>query len=268
MENLLLIYSILFFVSLFLMVYFGMLFKRRKLEMKEKIQELRNLNVAKDKFISVMAHDLKTPAANIKSLSNMLKEKFEELSKEDIKTCVEMLVESSKTHSNMIDSLLELSISRLGNKEFVPVRLEISRIINTVLEQTKLQALQKHIKKFNKANECYVTADKNMITAVIRNLVVNAIKFNNPGGKIVIYAEKKNKELIVSIADTGVGIPDSKKERIFRIDGSKSTKGTANETGTGLGLLLCKEYVEQHGGRIWLESEEGKGTTFYFSLPV
>jgi signal transduction histidine kinase len=179
-----------------------------------------------------------------------------------------MLAESAKTHTELLNTLLDISRLRMGSKQCTPERLDIKQLTGTVLDQTKLQAQQKHIEQINHADECFVKADVNMITTVVRNIVVNAIKFTHPGGRIEVSTSRKNTNIIVSISDTGVGIADTMKSRIFEADYNKSTAGTANEIGTGLGLVLCKEYIEGNGGRIWFESEVGKGTTFFFSLPV
>ena len=267
-RRIIIIYSIFLIIGLFLLFYFEISSKRKRLAVETKHKELKDLNVAKDKFISIIAHDLKTPAANIESLSETLSERFDELSEEDRKSCIHLLVESAKIHAELLNTLLDLSRLRLGSQQYDPVRLDIRKIATDVLEQTKLQAQQKQISQKNNADECFVIADKNMITTVIRNIVVNGLKFTHIGGQIIIKTEKKDKKVIVSVADTGVGIPNAKKDRIFGVDSNKSTTGTANETGTGLGLLLCKEYVERNGGNIWFESEEGKGTTFFFSLPT
>jgi len=266
--NNILFFLLVFAAGFFLFCYIQFLFRRRQLDLENQNRELHDFNAAKDKFISIIAHDLKTPAANIESLLRTLKEKFDELDENEKKICIEMLVESAKTHNDMLNTLLDLSRLRLGSKQFNPERLEARKLAAEVLEQTKLQAQQKQINQTNQANECFIKADKIMITTVIRNLVVNAIKFTNPGGNIIIRSEKKDSEVLISVTDTGIGIVDSKKDRIFGVDNTKSTTGTANETGTGLGLLLCKEYVERSGGEIWLESESGKGTTFFFTLPV
>ena len=117
------------------------------------------------------------------------------------------------------------------------------------------------------SSKVIVFGDKYMISTIMRNLVSNALKFTNPGGKIVVSAERKPDEILFSVADNGVGMKESALEKMFRIDVGSSTKGTNNEGGTGLGLILCKEFVEKHGGKIWAESEIGKGSTFFFSIP-
>ena len=259
---------LLFILAVFFLLCCRTLSKRHKLAIETKNKELHDLNAAKDKFFSVIAHDLKTPAANIELLSETLKLRFDDLSEEEKKTCIDMLVESAKTHIDLLNTLLDLSRLRLGSKQFDPERLDIRNLVNDVLEQTKLQAQQKQIDQTNQTDEYFAKADKNMITTVIRNIVVNAIKFTHPGGQVTVRAEKKDAEIVVSIADTGIGIAETMKKRIFEVDYNKSTTGTANEAGTGLGLVLCKEYVNRNGGRIWFETESGKGTTFFFTLPA
>ena len=266
-RRLIIIYSLILFVGFFLIMYIVSFTQKRHLAIETKHKELQNLNVAKDKFINIIAHDLKTPAANIEALSETLSKKFDDLSEEERKSCIDLLVESAKTHTKLLQTLLDLSRLRLGSQLYHQERLDTRKITTEVLEQTKLQAQQKQINLKNNAGECFVNADKNMITTVMRNLVVNGIKFTHSGGQVTIQTEKKDDKVIISVTDTGVGIPDAKKDCIFGMDSSKSTVGTANETGTGLGLLLCKEYVERHGGNIWLTSELEKGTTFYFTLP-
>jgi len=261
-------HSLFLLMNIFLLLYLWSLSKECHIKLEDRDKEYRDLNAAKDKFISVIAHDLKTPAANIESLSKMVREKYNELSDNERIACIDMLVESAKTHNDLLNTLLDLSRLRLGNKRFNPEKLDICQSVHEVLEQTKLQAQQKQISQTNQSVECFVNADRNMITTVLRNLVVNAIKFTHPGGIIVIRSEKKDDKIIISVADTGIGIDDAKKDSIFEMDSNKSTAGTANEIGTGLGLLLCKEYVEHNGGKIWFESESEKGTTFFFSLPL
>jgi signal transduction histidine kinase len=262
------IYSLIFLVGFFLLLYFRSSSRQHKRDVDTKNKQLVDLNAAKDKFFSVIAHDLKTPAANIESLSAMLQEQFDDLDNDDRKSCINMLVESAKTHNELLNTLLDLSRLRLGSKQYSPEQVDICKLVNDVLEQTRLQAQQKQIGQTSQAGGCFARADRNMITTVVRNIVVNAIKFTHPGGQIVIRAEKENTDVVISIADTGVGIADSVRDRIFEADYNKSTAGTANESGTGLGLVLCKEYVERNGGRIWFESESGIGTTFFFTLPA
>jgi signal transduction histidine kinase len=121
---------------------------------------------------------------------------------------------------------------------------------------------------FDDKNDYQIVADKNMIELVLRNLISNAIKFTNKKGKIDIHITEQNQEIQISVADDGIGIPENRLETIFEVSKNKNTPGTENEQGTGLGLILCKDFIENHGGKIWVESKTGKGSIFTFSLPV
>jgi signal transduction histidine kinase len=258
------IYAVVFLAGFFPLLCFRLSHKR---DISAKNRELQFLGTSKDKFFSVIAHDLKTPAGNIQMLSEMLQNQFDDIDNEERKSYIDMLAESARVHHDLLNTLLDLSMLQLGSKQNVPERLNIRILANDVLQQTRLQAQQKHIGLANLSDDCFARADRNMITTVVRNIVTNAIKFTNPEGQITISTAKGNGEITVSITDTGIGIADPVKNRVFAVDYHKSTAGTANEPGTGLGLILCKEYVERNGGRIWFESEPGKGTTFFFTLP-
>jgi signal transduction histidine kinase len=170
-------------------------------------------------------------------------------------------------------NLMEWAQSQTGRMEFNPEHFEMQSLINETELLFEDIAVQKNIiisKVLPTITSVY--ADKVMIGTVLRNLITNALKFTEPGGKIMISVEEKQNGLTVSVADTGVGIPKNRIETLFRIDESYSTPGTNNEKGTGLGLILCKEFIEKHGGRIWVESDRDgssgkKGTTFHFTLP-
>jgi len=206
--NCMMVYLPVLVAGCLLLWYIHFYCKRHHLDLETQNRELQDLNAAKDKFISIVAHDLKTPAANIESLSQTLKERFDDLDKTEQMECIEMLVESAKIHNDLLNTLLDLSRLRLGSKQFNPVRLDTRKLAAEVLDQTKLQAQQKQINQTNQANENFVIADKIMVTSVIRNLVVNAIKFTNPGGDITIRSVKKDGEALISVTDTGVGIAD------------------------------------------------------------
>jgi CheY-like chemotaxis protein len=163
---------------------------------------------------------------------------------------------------------MEWSLSQTGRMEFNPEYFDVVSRINQIIQFYADIAGQKSITIKNiLPHKASVFADKEMISTVLRNLISNAIKFTMPGGNIVISATEKQNEIIFSVSDDGVGISESSIEKLFRIDQTYSTTGTYKETGTGLGLILCKEFVEKHNGKIWVESEEKKGSIFYFTLP-
>lgn len=230
--------------------------------------ELQELNATKDKFFSIISHDLKGPLNSLSSFSNLLINYTDSLSKEEIQTFAKDFDKSLKNLFALLENLLEWSRSQTGNIDFTPDRFEICAILESNKDLLESQAKIKSIWIQSVArSELYIDAHKNSINTVVRNLISNAIKFTQEGGRIELDARKKGNEVIISVADTGVGMSEAVINRLFRIDAKHSTKGTANEKGTGLGLILCKEFIEKNGGRIWVESKEGEGTIFFFALP-
>lgn len=236
--------------------------------LKESEARLRELNATKDKFFSIIAHDLKSPFNSIIGLSNILVQQIQEKDYAAIEEYAGMIENSSQHAMDLLMNLLEWSRSQSGKMIFNPENINIVDLISQSTELFNALAQQKSISVLSEMPvNLHVCADKAMINTILRNLISNAIKFTNPGGEIVISTEQMPDELVVSVSDNGVGIDKESISKLFRIDKSSSTLGTANEKGTGLGLLLCKEFAERHGGRIWVESESGKGSKFSFSIP-
>jgi len=170
---------------------------------------------------------------------------------------------------SLLGNLLDWSQTQTGRMKFTPENFDFAIVTNEVIELLNDTAHQKSIvieNKIKKNNLVY--ADEEMINTVLRNLIANAIKFSYPEGKITLSAEKINNELIVKIADNGVGISEKRIGKLFDISQNQSTSGTQKEKGTGLGLILCKEFIEKNNGRIWVESKVGIGSSFYFSIPL
>ena len=170
----------------------------------------------------------------------------------------------------MLENLLEWSQSQTGKIEFTPEQFDIIDLIKTTKELLSAQAQNKNISLVADIRDGQesVYSNKNAINTVIRNLISNAIKFTPVDGKITLSINKSEKEIIVAVKDTGVGMSKAVIDKLFRIDTKHSTKGTADEKGTGLGLILCKEFIEKSGGKIWVQSEIDKGSTFSFSIPT
>jgi signal transduction histidine kinase len=237
-----------------------------------KVQEqnvaLQDLNATKDKFFSIISHDLKGPLNSLTSFSSLLINHSEMLSKEEIKMLAHDLDKSLKNLFALLENLLEWSRSQTGNIEFKPENFDLDEVLEGNQQLLKAQAQNKNISivKGSKS-DAMVYAHKNSVNTVVRNLISNAIKFTPPGGTITLNSRKNGKDVIISIADNGVGMSPEIVQKLFRIDTKHSTKGTADEKGTGLGLILCKEFIEKNNGRIWVESEIGKGSVFYFNLP-
>lgn len=231
--------------------------------------ELLKSNDQKDKFLSIIAHDLKSPFNSILGFSEILCEQVAEKNYQGIVEYSDIIHQSSKRAMDLLMNLMEWSQSQIGRMVFNPEYFVIGELIDEVIlllsDTAKLKSII--IRKALLPNTI-VYADKNMISTVLRNLISNAIKFTHLNGEIIIPIVKKEGEIIVSVDDNGVGMTQDKIDRIFRIDENYSTPGTQNERGTGLGVIICKKFVEKHGGKIWVDSKVGIGSTFYFSLPL
>jgi signal transduction histidine kinase len=234
---------------------------------REKNEALLELNATKDKFFSIISHDLKGPLNSLTSFSGLLINHGESLSKEEIKMLAQDLDKSLKNLFALLENLLEWSRSQTGNIQFKPEVFDMMEVLESNKALLDAQANNKQITIVNRCNtEVPVLADKNSITTVVRNLLSNAIKFTPSGGTITMDALTNGEGAKISISDTGVGMPKEVVQKLFRIDTKHSTKGTANEKGTGLGLILCKEFVEKNGGHIAVDSEVGRGSIFHFTL--
>jgi len=235
----------------------------------ESESRLRELNATKDKFFSIIAHDLKSPFNGILGFSNILIDQVRQKDYDGIEEYSEIIQFSSQKAIDLLTNLMEWSRSQSGRIDFKPENHEIRTIIDEVYELSNIAAVQKNI-LFTKELPFAIKAnlDKEMISSVLRNIISNAIKFTHPGGKITISADRIDSELRICVADTGVGIEQRELVKLFRIDESFSIPGTHNEKGTGLGLILCKEFIDRHNGRIWAESKLGTGSSFYFSIPI
>ncbi|HMG89147.1 MAG TPA: tetratricopeptide repeat-containing sensor histidine kinase [Chryseolinea sp.] len=229
--------------------------------------ELQELNATKDKFFSIISHDLKGPLNSLTSFSSLLINHTESLSKEEIKMFASDFDKSLKNLFALLENLLEWSRSQTGNIEFIPESFDLAVMMEENKELLKAQAQNKNITLVNESPEkILIAAHRNSVNTVVRNLISNAIKFTPEGGKITLKTIRQNGAVVASITDTGVGMSENVIDKLFRIDSKHSTKGTANEKGTGLGLILCKEFVEKNGGKIWVSSKEGEGSVFSFSL--
>jgi PAS domain S-box-containing protein len=237
--------------------------------LKESEALLRELNATKDKFFSIIAHDLKNPFNSIIGFSSILAEEAENLESKEIVEYSSIIHKSSKRAMDLLTNLLDWARSQTGRMLFAPEPLELNALVDREIELLKDAASLKNILIRNKIpSELKLVADKLMLGAVMRNLISNAIKFTGSDGQVVVSAQQKTGTLEISVADNGIGIKKELLGKLFHIEENLTTSGTRDERGTGLGLILCKEFVEKHGGKMWVESEEGKGSTFRFSIPI
>ncbi len=237
-------------------------------QISEQNQQLNNLNITKDKFFSIIAHDLKNPIAALRNLSELMVDEYNNLDDNELYDFTKEIKDTSSTLFELLENLLIWSNSQSGKIDFKPVRMDLCYIIKSNIDLMRLAARRKDIELSSKGDcPCYINIDHNMITTVIRNLVSNAIKFTNNGGKITVSHTEYEDNVIISIKDNGIGMSEKIRERLFRIDVTVTTLGTNNERGTGLGLIICKEFIDMHEGTIEVISTQGEGSDFIITLP-
>lgn len=238
-------------------------------DLKVSRERLKELNATKNRLFSVIGHDLRSPLSSIAGFSALLVDRLRSQNFKGVEEYATIIRDSSKRAMDLLTNLLEWSRTQAGKIEFNPEYLELVSIIDAETALFNDAAQQKNITvQFDLPHNLSVCADRIMISSVIRNLVSNALKFTYPEGTISIHAERDEKELLVTVTDDGMGMPDETAGNLFCIDRSSSSPGTGNEQGTGLGLLLCKEFIEMHGGKIWAEPAEDQGSVFKFTIPV
>lgn len=242
--------------------------KKVELGLIENELRLRELNSSKDKFFSIISHDLKSPFTSIMGFSELLIEKIKANDFNRTEEFATIINSSSKLAMDLLANLTEWARVQTGRMEFDLNEIDIIKIINEVIELLDASALQKSVTILrNSPPRLPVLADKAMISTVLRNLVSNSIKFSFQGGKVLISAVQKENEVMIEVRDFGIGIKKESIDKLFRIGTNVTTPGTQMEEGTGLGLILCKEFISKHGGQIWVKSEDQKGTSVIFTLP-
>lgn len=243
----------------------------RKLAEESLLQlndRLKALNATKDKLFSIIAHDLKSPFNSILGFSDLLLNDLHSYSVEKTGEFIEQINSSAKNTLSLIDNLLAWANSQMGQINYQPEKIFLLPIFQDIIELLSPTAKIKNITiRYFQPDELAVYADKNLLETIIRNLISNAIKFTNTNGKINVYSILENDQIVITISDSGMGISRENINRLFDINENFTTKGTANEKGSGLGLILCKEFIEKQGGKIWVESEVGVGSDFKFTLP-
>jgi len=244
------------------------LLEEQKTILQEANQELSVLNETKDKFFSIIAHDLKNPLATMINITELVGDPKYDLSDQEKSEFLSEINNAAKNLLDLLQNLLTWANSQRGKIDFVPMQIDLSEIAMETVYLTKPTAELKNIDlKSNLDFDITAYCDLQMTRTIIRNLVSNALKFTPEGGKININQRYKGELLEIEVEDSGIGMSDDVKNKLFRIDVNVTTRGTNQEQGTGLGLILCKEFVEKQGGKIWVESEQGKGSKFIFTLP-
>lgn len=238
-------------------------------DLRQNEESLRQANATKDRFFSIIAHDLKNPIHGIAELSRLAVEQADRSSREELFDHLNLIRESADTAVSLLDKLLIWARSQTGRLRVEPYDFDLSPLVLECKRLTAVTADEKGIAVSNEVSpQTMVHADPNMVTTVLRNLLANGVKFSEPNGVVRVTAEVADGLIIVSVRDTGVGMTPEELETLFRIDATRTKRGTAGETGTGLGLIICKEFVERNNGRVWATSKPGSGSTFYFTLPA
>lgn len=239
---------------------------QKALEISE--QSLKNANASKDRLFSIIAHDLKSPFNSLIGFSRLLLDNIRKQKFDKVEKFVSIIYDVSLQTHTLLSNLLEWSMVQTNNISFDPGRFNLTDLFNEILDFQKNLAAQKNIElNVSATDHLEVFADINMLTIVLRNLISNAIKYSSDGGKITISATQDKAFTTIVVSDTGIGIPKDNLEKLFNIESSFSTYGTRDEKGTGLGLILCKDLIEKHHGKIWVESKPGVGSSFAFLIP-
>jgi PAS domain S-box-containing protein len=237
-------------------------------ELKKNESELKAINTTKDKLFSIVAHDLRGPIGTSADLLDVLIESYDSFSNEEQLKMLEILKNSARSTYNLLETLLNWAIIQTGNMVFKPELFSLTQCIENIVENFAPTALSKNITLlFETGDEIFSYADQNMIQTVLRNLIGNAIKYTYRGGNIEIKAVNQGNKTEISITDNGMGMDIKTRKNLFCHNKQNSIYGTENEKGTGLGLVLCKEFIDKHGGHIRVESEPGKGSSFIFDIP-
>ncbi len=238
-------------------------------QLRRSETQLRELNATKDKFFNIVAHDLKNPFTSLLGATELLSQNIQNMDKEKIRKLAMILNESAKSGYSILLNLLDWSRSQTGLIRINPQKINLKKLLDDHLADIHLNSIDKQITLISELKtDIDIIADKNMLNTILRNLLSNAIKFTPRGGEVIVKAEIIRQDVVISVKDNGIGISSDNIGNLFRIDTKYSRPGTEKEIGTGLGLKLCREFVEKLGGKIWVESVENRGSEFIFSIPL
>jgi signal transduction histidine kinase len=238
-------------------------------ELNQSQTELLELNSQKDKLMSIIAHDLRTPFHQILSFARMLTEDIEIYSQEEIKTMTDGILQAGEHGAKILEDLLSWARTQRNTIEIIPAEISIASVLNEIIPVFAASANDKQIKiSINGDKDAVAVANRNMSNILFRNLIANALKFSNPGGKIQLNITRGRDFHTIEVRDSGIGIPENDLPKLFNIDVKYTRTGTAGESGTGLGLILCKELVIKNKGTLEVISKQGEGSSFIVKLPA
>jgi len=236
--------------------------------LKDNSVRLKELNATKDKFFSIIAHDLRSPINSILGFLDLLINQYEEIEDQERKAFIKLIEENVNVTQKLLDNLLHWALSQSGKISFKPEKIHLSNIVQNIFETFRTASKLKKIDLLSDVSPDFTLfADVNMLTTILQNLTNNAIKYSNTGGSISINVESNSNQDIIVVSDNGIGMNEKTKNMLFKVGEHISSPGTADEIGSGLGLILCKDFIDRHHGEIWVESEEGKGSKFFVRIP-
>ncbi|WP_192877708.1 MULTISPECIES: sensor histidine kinase [Arenibacter] len=242
---------------------------KKNMIIEQDKRKLEALNLTQNKLFSIIAHDLRSPFINILGLSDLLVGNIKDSDDPESEKYTELINSTAKNTLSLLDNLLNWAKSQTGELGFSPEKIRLSKVILEILELKMSLAKAKNISlNYSPTEEIELHTDKNILGTILRNLISNAIKFTNLDGHIEVVAKVNQNQVEISISDNGVGMDKETIHKIFDLSANLTSRGTANENGSGLGLVLCKEFVKKLDGHLWVESEEGKGSNFKFMLPL
>ncbi len=242
---------------------------KQKNELEVRGRQLEKANITKDKFFSIMAHDLKSPFNSILGFSGLISSNFNKIPDEKKREYLKLIHESTEFANSLLDNLLDWSRTQTDHIKYNPSNVELHSSVIEIRQMFHSSIIKKNIHFENLIpKNTYAWVDPNMFKTVLRNLIGNAIKFTPDNGTIELSIEASDDKIIVSLRDTGIGMSEEQQEKLLDFGNFYTTNGTGGEQGTGLGLMICHEFIKKHGGTLKLKSQPGKGTTFSFDIPA
>ena len=238
-------------------------------QLKDYSEQLKSLNKHKDRFFSIIAHDLRGAFHGIMGFTEVLDQEYDSMETDSIKRIVRYLSDSSVETYQLLENLLEWASLDEGSMKFHPSHFDIGLAISNISDRFTASAAKKEINLVVKTqHDIDLYADRHMFESIVHNLISNALKFTNRGGQVTVSSKIEGDRLRIDIIDTGVGMSQSKINKLFNLETTSTARGTSGEAGSGLGLILCREFVDRHFGNISVKSTPGEGTTFSVHLPI
>ncbi|MCK4853563.1 MAG: tetratricopeptide repeat-containing sensor histidine kinase, partial [Bacteroidales bacterium] len=243
--------------------------EKSNLKLQNSEKHLKELNSTKDKFFSIIGHDLRNPLNALLGFSELISGNSRDHTSEEIQRYSKIINEAAKNIHLLIENLLEWSRSQSGNIDYNPEKTDLMPMVTEIFKVFEIHADKKGVSMVSDIPEdVSIYADRNLLSTILRNLISNAVKYTLNGGQVRVFCEQNTSEITISVEDTGIGMSEKQLDNLFRLDSNVTMPGTSEEKGTGLGLILCREFVDMHQGKIWASSKPKEGSIFSFTLPL